>query len=132
MLRIRLLFSLLTALLVAGIGQGGARAQDCGSADQSGAAPVASCAGGSAALTSADGERAAKLERSSAPSAPAHGEQPGSADGVSEDSPDDEELADLAASALIRAHAPLLHAPASIQLEPAHAPSTQLDRPPRA
>lgn len=119
LLRIRLLLGLLTALVVTGSWPSGARAEECGSPAQDRA--------------SLAHPQPNMLQGSQLPDSPLHGEQPGTAALVSaEDSPDDEELAVVAPCWLGRARELMQLGPASIQLEPAHAPSTQLDRPPRA
>jgi hypothetical protein len=112
-LRLRLVFSMLTAFAAA-------YACSWGGVSEAYAQPAAQLADA--------GIHAAQL-----PTGPLHLAAPELADAVSgEDTPDDEELADLSKSLLGRAHALVACAPASLQLEPSHTPSTQLDRPPRA
>lgn len=110
-------FMLLAALLAVASGLFGARTGFCGAAADSGAGFA----------------QESRLHGAPAPVAPLHADLPADAELASaEDSPDDEELADLGAGLLGRVQRPMQHAPVRIQLEPAHAPSTQLDRPPRA
>ena len=66
---------------------------------------------------------------STVPPAPA---APALAVSGAEEGADYEELANLTASSLGDVRLPPLYGPASIQLEPSHAPCAQLDRPPRA
>jgi hypothetical protein len=116
-LRHRLLFTLLAALL----GVFGARALACGFAADSGIAWVVG------------GAQETQLQGAPAPFAPHHADLPSDAELASaQDSPDDEELADLAGGLLGHVQRPMQRGPVSIELEPSHAPSTQLDRPPRA
>lgn len=111
-LRLRLVFSMLTAFLGVSVGvyawPGAVQAQDS----------VAS--------------QAAQLRSAQLPTAPQDEPAHQMSDVQSaEDSPDDEEFADMSRRPLGRAPAFLQCGPASLQLEPSHAPSTGLDRPPR-
>jgi hypothetical protein len=122
MFRQRLLFSLLAALFAVGSGLFGARALACGSAADS----------GSAVFALGSLSQGAQLHGVPAPAAPQRADLPADTElSAAEDSPDDEELADMASGLLGHVQRLMQRAPASIQLEPAHAPSTQLDRPPR-
>jgi len=131
-LRKRLLFALLTAVAAVYGWASGAQAHvsDRVSAMDAQLSAVAADVGPHNVVHSASEAGQFRVERAPAPVNPIPA-APDMNDVSAEDAPDDEELADMAANPLGHVHGALQTGPASIQLEPSHAPSTQLDRPPR-
>jgi hypothetical protein len=122
-LRLRLVFSMLTMLVgvYACVWPGAVQAQDS----------VSETHAQHSVHVSAQAQ-ASLLQPAQLPAAPLHEPANEMSDVQSvEDSPDDEEFADVAKWLESRVLAFVQRGPASIQLESSHAPSTQLDRPPR-
>mgnify|MGYP003546888426 CR=1 FL=1 len=135
LLRVRVWFLLLTVLATVSGWQSAAHAQSHVAACMS-ASDAHGCAGPADGLkqvmSSAPGARQSQLKSPPLPE-PLSPAAPDMTDVFgAEDPPEDEELADLPANLLVRLHGVLQSGPASIQLEPAYPPTTELDRPPRA